>query len=169
MTVIAWDGKTLAGDCCATYGSVRLTVKTKIQEVDGFLIGCSGCEPATQAFVAWFAAGCQKSKWPAAEWMNDLHALAIDPAGRAYAYWTCWMPSLQRGKIAIGSGYAVALSAMELGAGAKEAVRLASRIADGCAPPVRTLKRGTRKRFPVFDPTKDHRLLKGWLGKKEGG
>lgn len=168
MTVIAWDGQMLAGDSMSEYGGLKRARPTKVHSIDGFLVGCAGAEHGIQALLAWFRSGCEYNRWPSVSWVNDVHMLAIDPYGRAYVYWGCWMPCLQSGRVAIGSGYAVAINSMEWGATAKQAVEVAARTTTHCAAPVRFLERGKRRRFPVFDPTQDHRLLKGWLGKKEG-
>jgi ATP-dependent protease HslVU (ClpYQ) peptidase subunit len=133
MTVIAWDGTTLAADRQRTIGGTPMpTTKVfKLQHRDGdcILIGAAGDSWDCVEFVRWVRAGFDKPK----PTMTSLAGIMIDETR------TIWYfgEKLVRHRItlpkwAIGSGCDYALGAMEAGKDAVRAVRIASKYDVGC-------------------------------------
>lgn len=63
MTVIAWDGCTLAADKRASSGGIARTV-TKIERHEGCLIAMTGCWDTGAEMREWFKAGADPEKFP---------------------------------------------------------------------------------------------------------
>lgn len=131
MTVICWDGHTLAGDRKRTIGGVIVPKRKvhKIVSADGrrFLMGCAGDSGSSDAYLSW-ARG--KRKEPD---LIDLEILAVDDdgvvwQGDQHLNFAC----IGKRPWAIGSGCDFALSAMAFGKTAIEAVRFAARFNNSC-------------------------------------
>lgn len=139
MTVIAWDGKVLAADRMSTIGGTPIHESTpKVQRLRApngrqALIGFSGNSAFKASYLNWMAGGEEPAlkqgedmKWaiiliqePRWVWYRSDTANRWDLFG-AMSYW------------AIGSGCDYALGAMEHGASAREAVKIASRLDNQC-------------------------------------
>ena len=63
MTIIAWDGKTLAADKAASNCGYLRTV-TKIYRVPSGLVGFAGDGSRAFALLQWFRDGCDPAKYP---------------------------------------------------------------------------------------------------------
>lgn len=140
MTVIAWDGKTLAADKQATAGSLKRTV-TKLRRLDSKRIaGVAGNMSAGVAMLKWLMSK-KKGRFP------------LDVESDEYS---CSVLVIERGKIlvyegapdplefedecfAIGSGRDFALAAMHCGKTAAEAVLVTQQFDCGCGNGVDTL------------------------------
>lgn len=134
MTVIAWDGHTLAGDRQRTHGGtpVAATKVFKIQAPDGrlFLVGAAGRADCTQMFVAWLRGG-EKPLMPSN--VDDFGALVVDVKRRVWnIHDTLFYVHCSAKQWAIGSGANYALGAMAAGATAAQAVRIASKLDVHC-------------------------------------
>ena len=138
MTVIAWDGQTLAGDKRSTFGGVTLTT-TKIQRTpDGSLIGAAGPSGPCRGFMEWFCRGRDTAKYLTA--FDDVHMLAILPDGTAWMFDKGAVPmKVEQPFCAIGAGMSEAMVAMACGKTAEEAVELTSRYVVSCGNGVDTL------------------------------
>lgn len=127
MTTIAWDGQTLAADTQMTFGGDIDAHTVKITKRGPVLAGASGTTSCCQAFLDWFASGMIGDPPPSAHPTN--------------ADWSYWGLIIYDGRIilhtetgwvrftaplyALGSGANVAAGAMEHGATADEAVKIA--------------------------------------------
>ena len=145
MTVIAWDGKTLAADKQATQSDMRRAVK-KILKIKGNLLGASGDWDRAQEMFDWFAQGADREKYPWFQKEDDkwVGMLVITPDRRILKYERSPIPidfSLE-GVYAFGSGRDYAYGAMAMGANARKAVLIASRYDTGCGLGVDTLTLG---------------------------
>jgi len=141
MTVIAWDGKTLAADKQASIGTAIFQV-TKIFRVRGCLLGAAGDFDRIQETIAWFAAGADPSKMPPFQRDNTDYVglLVIQPDGSILKYERSTTPFRIESKFhALGSGRDFAIAAMYLGKTAVEAVGVASALCIGCGGGVDTL------------------------------
>lgn len=149
MTVIAYDGKTLASDTLSVSGSMKGKAR-KLYEViqpDGtkLLLGIAGSYAACLGLVEWIRGGCDPEAAPEDAAADELMGpsacvMAIDAAGQCWLYEGASAPMLERsGFWAIGSGAETAIAAMSLGKTAVEAVQLAIRISHGCGGEVETL------------------------------
>lgn len=135
MTVIAWDGRTLAADKLADMAGLRTSV-TKISRVNGCLIGSAGASSVGNEAEAWFARGADPKDFPESQRDNEHWdgLLVITPEGAVLKYENTPYPvRLDPGqKVAIGSGRDFAVAAMHLGLSATEAVKLACELSTGC-------------------------------------
>lgn len=134
MSVIAWDGKTLAADKRACYGTAILTT-TKIFKVNDCLVGYTGNATFGEQMLAWFRAGLRPEDFPASQRDKDDWAafLVIWPSGAIGRFERTPYPLTYEGQFfAAGSGGDFALAAMHLGKTAREAVELACLLDSGC-------------------------------------
>ena len=86
MTIIAWDGFSLAGDRQRTFGGTpsRTRKVHRVAAPNGheFLVGCAGRSDYIEAFMAWMRTGEQK---PDMDRDAEFHALVIDRRKRIFA------------------------------------------------------------------------------------
>ncbi|MFY9479156.1 MAG: hypothetical protein WAQ08_16040 [Aquabacterium sp.] len=133
MTVVAWDGHTLAADKLAVYGESRHRV-TKIHRVRGHLVGFSGDLDRMQNVLTWFESGAVAADFPKVaveEICGTL--LVITPTGEVLTYERSPRPiRLEQTRVAIGSGREFAMGAMYQGADAIQAVRVAMALCISC-------------------------------------
>jgi len=130
MTVIAWDGKTLAADKRFSLGNaVFITSKIyKIVNSQVFLCGFSHDASSGEAMLDWFAKGCDIEQFPLSQRDKETWSpfLAISQDGSILRYERTPYPiKLLPQKIAIGSGGDFAMAAMHCGKTAQEAVEIA--------------------------------------------
>lgn len=144
MTVIAWDGKTLAADKRSTFGDHTVTT-TKIERLSGgTLLGASGASGKCRELRAWFRAGADPTTYPDKD--ADCDLLAISPTGAVTIYdGSGHGIAVEDERAAIGSGCELALLAMHLGHAAEEAVVLASLFHPSCGNGVDTLELEKKK------------------------
>lgn len=141
MTVIAWDGTTLAADKRACNGNTIYTT-TKIFRVGTCLLGAAGHASFCEQIIAWFKAGENPSDFPAAQRDKDDWAglLVIRGDGTINKYERTPYPhTFEDKQIAIGSGCEFAKAAMHLGCTAAQAVEVAIALDCSCGNGVDTL------------------------------
>ena len=134
MSVLAWDGKTLAADKRASYGSLILTT-TKIFRLCGCLCGYTGDADTGGEVLDWFRLGALPSDFPARQRESDRFAtlVVVQTGGAVVKYERTPFPvRLEDRLIASGSGRDFALMAMRLGKTASEAVELTMEFDSGC-------------------------------------
>lgn len=133
MTVIAWDGKTLAADRRRTVGGTPMQA-TKVRKVrdEGttreYLVGCAGDSFDCVQFIDTFKFG----EWDRVKPV-DFAALIVDQD--ALIWFMGERPLVHQislPRFAIGSGADYAIGAMAAGATALEAVRIASQYDIHC-------------------------------------
>ncbi len=141
MTVIAWDGITLAADKRACLGAMVGTV-TKIRRIGDLIVGGAG-EPAfIGAMMAWIEGGRDQETFPKQQQDKDDWSpiLVIEPDGTPSIYERTAFPVRNEQKhIAIGSGREFARAAMYLGCDARKAVEVAIALDCGCGNGIDTL------------------------------
>jgi hypothetical protein len=139
MTVIAFDGTTLAADRrCTRGGTVYATLK--VHRVGDLLVGLSGGSDFCVAFLEWFKAGRPRDAFPETQKHDDYACALVIEGGKAFTYDRTPFPvPMLEPIVAIGSGREVALGAMTAGATAAEAVLIASRWMDCCGNGIDTL------------------------------
>ena len=140
MTIIAWDGKTLAADRAATNCGYQRSV-TKIFRVPGGIVGFAGDESRVMAFLEWFKTGCDPVKFPEFQKGEDaVGCLFVRDDGVNLAYHRTPYPAIHTDKFdAIGSGRDYALASMYLGHSAQRAVEVACALDNGCGNGIDTL------------------------------
>lgn len=142
MSVIAWDGKTLAADKRACNGTFVRTV-TKIFKVRGCLIGYAGSPDFGNELRNWFAEGEEPKSFPACQRDKDdwVPFIVIRPNGHVYKYERTPYPiRFEDQHFAIGCGRDYAMAAMHLGKTAQEAVEVACALDSGCGNGIDTLE-----------------------------
>ena len=141
MTIIAWDGHTLAADKRCCFGTLIHTV-TKIYRVRGHLVAGAGDFDRIQEMVAWFAAGADPDKLPPFQRDNNdfVGVVVIQPDKTILKYERGPYPfKIESPFYATGSGRDYAMAAMHLGKNAREAVEVAIALDSGCGNGVDTM------------------------------
>ncbi|QRF60236.1 hypothetical protein [Variovorax paradoxus] len=136
MTVIVWDGKTLAADREAGTRYIKCTLMTKIQRLaDGRLLGVAGDAALARELAEWVKAGAKPDSFPAEcrpGKANTAMVMVITTAGRVQVYESGPYPlEFLNDRHAIGAGTDAALAVLALGHDAETAVRIASEVCNG--------------------------------------
>lgn len=142
MTVIAWDGKTLAADKLACNGSTKSTT-TKIFRHDDCLLAVTGNLSIGMEMVNWARSGYKPEEYPASNRnLNEgCSLIKIEPNGDVWKYESAPFPFKLEGRfLAFGSGDECAYVAMHCGATAAEAVAATSLFNTGCGNGIDTLE-----------------------------
>lgn len=143
VTVVAWDGVTLAADKMAVMAGQKYPV-TKIHEVNGVLVGIAGNLGRGRALVEWLRAGANPETYPRAtqddEWVTML---AVGKDCVVWQYENGPHPiKVERAIHAIGSGRDYAITALLLGKTAAQSVAIASELSADCGMGCDTLTLG---------------------------
>lgn len=141
MTIIVWDGKTLAADKQATNSDLVRKV-TKIRRIRGHLVGVSGDWDRAQEIFDWFERGAEHEKLPAFQKADDfIGLLVITPDKRIFKYERSHVPMdfSEEDWFCMGSGRDYAYGALYMGANAASAVMAASAFSTSCGEGVDTL------------------------------
>lgn len=132
MTVIAWDGKSLAADKAATSVGYARTV-TKIFEIPDGLVGFAGDGDRCLELLNWFKTGCDPTKYPKDLGDTGSSAMVIRKDGTCWSYGKLPYPQICEDKFdAMGAGRDYALAAMYLGHDARKAVEVACALDVTC-------------------------------------
>lgn len=135
MTIIVWDGKTLAADKQATNSGLKRKV-TKIYKVRGNLIGFSGELDFAFAMKKWFEDGADVEKFPKHQEDDNkwVGMLVITPDKRVLKYERSPVPMefTECDAMCIGSGRDYAFGALAMGANAVRAVEVACEYENSC-------------------------------------
>ena len=139
MTIIAWDGKTLAADKRAIYGSNKCGKVTKIFRWEGGLCGASGSMEQGMQLVSWLQKGADPEEFPEFE-EKENEFLVVHNDGRVAYYESTPTPLwFENDFQAIGSGKEYALAAMYMGQDAAKAVEVACALDAYCGNGIDTL------------------------------
>lgn len=134
MTTIAWDGTTLAADRAAWSGNMKFRVRKvhKVKAPDGsvYLVAFSGDGNFAEAVLRWMNGGPHPGAYPNTD--NVIIAVVIDEQRRI---WRMESTALRYGRVlervhACGGGQDFAIGALEAGATAAQAVRIAAKRSD---------------------------------------
>lgn len=141
MTIICWDGKTLAGDRLGDANGLRRTA-TKIARIHTNLYGFAGYASRSAELIAWFQQGGLPKDVPAFQLTEDYQSiLMVREDRRIFTYGRSGFPFEVFDKFhAVGSGRDFAIAAMHLGKTAREAVEIASLFDISCGNGVDTLE-----------------------------
>lgn len=140
MTVICWDGHTLAADKRTVDGAGLVRTVTKIQRINGHLVAFSGSWDVATEMRAWWAGGAKPEDFPKSARESSTVLIVINRAG-VVSYNTGPYPlTLEDPKCAFGSGRDFALAAMHIGLDAVEAVHVACHFQSDCGNGIDTLK-----------------------------
>lgn len=139
MTVIVWDGATLASDKRATQSEMARTV-TKCRVIRGHLCAVAGDWDLSQEVFEWFKRGAKPAEIPPffrskEDWVAFV---VITPEKRVLKYERSPYPMdfteavKSDGWFVFGSGRDFAVGALAMGASPEEAVRIASKYCTTC-------------------------------------
>lgn len=143
MTVIAWDGRTLAGDKLSTDGTSRRTSTKVVRAKNGALMGACGDASRCREIEAWYDLGAKPENFPPSQRIADTAAwlLVVEP-GPVLKYFqvTPYPLLLEDEQFAMGSGRDYAMAAMYLGKSAAESVAVAIALCPECGNGIDTLE-----------------------------
>jgi hypothetical protein len=140
VSVIAWDGHTLAADKRASLGTLIRTT-TKIFRHADALLAYAGDAVFGEEMRAWFMRGAKPEDFPASNRdKDDWAGLLVIRKGEILRYERTPYPlQFEDKQFAIGCGRDFALAAMHLGKTAREAVEVAIALDSGCGNGIDTL------------------------------
>ena len=140
MTVIAWDGKTLAADKRATIAGLAVT-ETKIHRLFDGLVGFSGCGAHAAELLEWFRGPRMATAYPRRMGDDGAGALFVTQGGIfMYAANSPYPEKIEDRFFARGAGRDYAMAAMYLGCDARRAVEVACVFDVGCGNGIETLE-----------------------------
>lgn len=141
MTIIVWDGKTLAADKRAVNAGYTGGVVTKIHRWAGGLCAFAGDYDLGMAMVQWLRGGCKLSEYPARQRTEDNATFfVIHRDGRFERYEREPIPlPFENLPQCTGSGRDYAYAAIYMGADARRAVEVACHFDSGCGNGIDTL------------------------------
>lgn len=129
MTIIAWDGKTLAADRRQVQQGLACTVcKIFRFQHPRCLVGVAGAADGAAALLHWFQNGADPDQWPAIQQQSESRGvlMVIKEGGDILEFERGPIPvRFAPQQMALGSGRDYAMAAMHLGHGAIEAVNVA--------------------------------------------
>jgi len=141
MSVVAWDGRTLAADRRGVAAGLVFSTR-KIVAAPDALLAFTGEADSGEAMVAWFLDGALPEKFPESnldkERWSSLVAIKRDCILRYES--TPHPIYIYEKKCAWGSGRDFAITAMYLGKCAADAVEIASLFEHNCGNGVDTLE-----------------------------
>lgn len=138
MTVIVATRKAIYSDSRCTTGSTHFPTR-KVYRFKGELIGVSGENRSIEKFMRWYRGGRRGMlDFNEAKDGGDSFSVIVLNRRGIWVYDDCSEPDevLTRDWHAIGTGGAVAIGALAMGADARRAVEIACEHADGCGLPV---------------------------------
>ena len=133
MTVIAWDGKTLAVDRQCTRGDIK-SVRTKLTKIsDSIAVATAGDSDRDLILKEWVKNGRKIEDWPAFQKTDTFSQLIVLIGNSIFEYQQEPIGVLVESPfMAWGSGEDFAMGAMEMGATAIQAVEVANRHCPTC-------------------------------------
>lgn len=133
MTVVVWDGKTMAADKRADVGGAPYTV-TKVMRLDDMIAGISGYLGHGLAVCAWLEAGRDPVKFPKETDDNGSgYVLVAHRSGLVERFENSPYPIIVGDSFhALGSGRDFALAALHMGKDARESVEVACALSSQC-------------------------------------
>jgi hypothetical protein len=138
MSVVAWDGETLAADRQGTYLGCRVRSNKLFRRGD-ISVAVTGEHVEGLVLVAWYFAGADPEEWPEFQRPDSFNTMLVAQGRRLVMFHHLPVPIPVRDRtFAIGSGSHFALGAMAAGADAREAVRIASRFDVYCGMGVKS-------------------------------
>lgn len=135
MSVIAWDGKSLAADRQCTTADLRALVSKIRRLSDGTVLAWTGKHEMGLALARWYEEGADRAKWPKFQEDKEdwCRLIVATNSGRVIFYEQLPEPQeVLDTFMAWGSGRDFAIGAMGMGADARTAVEIASRFSVGC-------------------------------------
>jgi ATP-dependent protease HslVU (ClpYQ) peptidase subunit len=135
VTVIACDGRTMAGDGITAVGwTITDTTTVKVSRLaDGRLVGTTGNSADRPKFIRWLEGTTEQAK------LEDFAALVLHPCGKLEWYGDDYEPLPCVAPQSVGCGKDFALAAMDAGATPEEAVKVACKRSTHCGGSITVL------------------------------
>ena len=132
MTVVVWDGSTLATDCAATDGRVKWQ-STKAWRFEDKILSGVGPLQSILAMRDWYMDGADPGRFPVIQTSFPCHFIVISRGQGLSRYESGPIPIIHgRNQCAFGEGRDFAYGAMAMGASAGEAVDIANQFSVHC-------------------------------------
>lgn len=137
MSVVVWDGKTIAADRQGQCADMKFTeLKMRVGEgPDGQTVcAWTGCSARGKALAEWFFKGAAAAEWPEFQKDKDdwCRLIVATPQGCIF-YEHLPIPfQVHDATMAWGSGRDFAVGALAMGADARRAVEVACQHSTGC-------------------------------------
>jgi hypothetical protein len=136
VTVIAWDGKTLAADRACNIAGIHFEV-TKVRRWKNAIFALAGSGTRLEQLMAWYRDGADPAKYPPrpTEDEGSVFVVVDQPDGkpRVRRFEGSGYPMLIESALyADGAARDVALAAMHCGKSARDAVLLANLLTAYC-------------------------------------
>lgn len=139
MSVIVWDGKTLAADRLAVNGNLKRKT-SKIWRHGDMLIAGAGSAAGIQAMLEWVTAGAERDKFPKLRDGDDVCLWVVNKNGSMAKWEDSPFPiTYHESQWADGSGRDFAYGALAMGADAVKAVEVACEYDAYCGGGVETV------------------------------
>jgi len=135
MSVVVWDGKTLAADRKAVCNGHQFATSKSRQLVDGTVLAWTGTQPTGLLLAEWYEAGEDRSKWPASQQTEEwAQLIVVTPNGKeVFEYGNHPVRlTIESVPFAWGMDKKFALGALAMGADARKAVEITNRLCDSC-------------------------------------
>jgi hypothetical protein len=138
MSVVAWDGKTLAADkqkTCAGHGAVctKIRVTTGLM-YPGHVVAWTGQEEIGHLLARWYEQGADPERWPSIQSDSEKWCRLIVLNGHGIFTYEQFPIAVREEApfMAWGSGRDFALAALRLGHDARRAVELTNELSIDC-------------------------------------
>lgn len=137
MSIVAWDGKSIAADKMTVSSGMRKT-ETKILRVEEKVIAWVGETSVGLALLDWIKKGSDPDKWPAVQRTENWTCLIVaNWEGVVFYEREPFAQKVNEPFTAWGAGRDFAIGAMAMGAKAKQAVEIANAFSTSCGNGVR--------------------------------
>lgn len=131
MTVVAWDGKTLAADTQVRRGDVRTVGHAKIKDYEDCVYAITGDATHFDTLIGWHRNGCIVADYPA-DCKDATTLIVVDKRSGECVSYIEGPYAWRAGDVsAWGCGMSMASGAMYAGASAVEAVQICIDHCDG--------------------------------------
>ena len=153
MTVIVWDGHTLAADKRTVNSGYKGGIVTKVYRWDGGLCAFAGDLDVGVQMVHWLRDGAKSADFPKQQAEKAASAFMVIYAdGRVAKYETMPVPLFFESPVsAMGSGRDYAYAALHLGCDARRAVEVACALDASCGNGIDTLTLQTDEDFAELE------------------
>lgn len=141
MTVIAWDGKTLAADKMLSNATYKYKINKLFRLNDGSIGGWAGYPHQALKVIGWLNSDRNPEKYPdQTDEERSAVVMIITKKKKVYLFNDMMAPcAIEEKQIAIGSGDAYAKTAMFMGYDAESAVFVASKLCPSCGSGIDTM------------------------------
>ena len=141
MSIVVFDGRTIAADRIATSGSLKMKSSKMRRLINGDIVAWTGSAASGIAMANWWESGADPATFPPSQKTDDWSRLIVVSKGKCFSFEQVpvKIPE-ENGFMAWGSGQDFAMGALAFGASAVEAIKVASRLCTTCGLGVESFK-----------------------------